>query len=278
MGARIIKLQLKGFMDPFQATEDNDFEFLKSIRRNPIKLNSFGYTPLEWAYLLGRSKAAGILETRTPKMLKIDLGQGIKKIAPSEFPHFFEVEYYSHLQFESVSQLNQKLREAPWMIAYTPVGRPLRVDGEKYRLELNTGYVADSVIKWIDEDIGYGLYAGIDFFPGTYIGEYVGKVREIQRLNKDLNSYCFHYPTRFFSWNYTVIDSIEQGNETRFINHSDTPNLQPRWLLDRGLMHLVFFSNTFIPKGTQLTFNYGRDFWRNRGSFVRIKESERIKL
>lgn len=261
-------------MNPFYAIENDDFETLKIIRKDPENFqqrNSYGYTPLEWAYLLGRSKAAGMLETRTAKMLKIDLGQGIKKITPSEFPHFFEIPYYPHLQFQSPLQLCKKLHEAPWLISYTPVGRDLRKDGEKYRLELSTGYVADTVIKWIDEEIGYGLFAGIDFFPGTYIAEYVGKVREIERLNKDLNSYCFHYPTRFFSWNYTVIDSIDQGNETRFINHSNTPNLRPRWLLDRGLLHLVFFSDAYIAKGTQLTFNYGKDFWRNRGDVIQIK-------
>jgi ankyrin repeat protein len=260
-------------MDPFSSIEHDDYNALKIIKHDPSlcqQINRYGYTPLEWAYLLGKTKAAGLLETRTPKMLKIDLGEGIKKITPSEFPHFFEVSYYPHLQFNSPKFLEQKLHEAPWMIVNTPVGYAIRQDGIKYRLEIGTGYVADTVIKWIDDEIGYGLFAGIDYFPNTYIAEYTGIVRQIQRLHKDLNSYCFHYPTRCFSWNYTVIDSINQGNESRFINHSDTPNLQPRWLYDRGLMHLTFFSNQFIPKGTQLTFNYGKDFWKHRSGKVEL--------
>lgn len=256
------------FVDPFFAVETDAFDALKELKKEDPSLlqntNSYGYTPLEWAYLLGKSKAAGILETRTPKMLKIDLGDGILKIAPSEFLHYFDVNYYPHLQFETPPFLCQKLQEAPWFIAYTPVGSQIRQDGLTYRPELSTGYVANTVIKWIDDEIGYGLFAGIDFLPGTYIGEYAGNVRQVNRRTDELNSYCFHYPTRWFSRNYTVIDAISEGNETRFLNHSYTPNLQPRWLYDRGLMHLTFFAATFIPKGTQLTFNYGKDFWKNR--------------
>lgn len=260
-------------MDPFTAIENDDFDSLKAFKKqgvSSLSKNRFGYTPLEWAYLLGRSKAAGILETRTPKLLKIDLGDGLKKIDPSEFSHFFEAHYYPHLHFKTPQFLHQKLREAPLLISYTPVGYGVRKDGKKYRQEIATGYVADTVIRWIDEEIGYGLFAGVDFREGDYIGEYTGNVRQVKRLYKDLNSYCFHYPTRWFSWNYTVIDSIDQGNETRFINHSEMPNLQPRWLYDRGLMHLVFIAAKFIPKGTQLTFNYGKDFWETRPGGTRI--------
>jgi len=254
-------------MNLFFAIENDDFEYLKKARKDlkvSILTNSFGYTPLEWAYLLGKSKAAGILETRTPKMLKIDLGEGIKKIVPSEFSHFFETVYYPHLAFQSPEQLLQKLRESPWLITYTALGKTIREEGLKYQAEIATGYVADTVIKWIDDEIGYGLFAGVDFFPNTYIAEYVGEIRQIQRFRKNLNSYCFHYPTRFFSWNYTVIDALYKSNESRFINHSDMPNLQPRWLYDRGLLHLALFSSSFIPKGTQLTFNYGKDYWEDR--------------
>lgn len=254
-------------MNLFLAIENDDLEAIKAFKRHEdpsLLTNAFGYTPLEWAYLLGRSKAAGILTTRTPKMLKIDLGDGVIKIDPSEFFHFFEAHYYPHLQFDTPEFLQQKLCEAPLLMVYSPVGYGVRKEGVKYRQELSTGYVADTVIKWIDDEIGYGLFAGIDFMEGDYIGEYTGKVRQVQRLHKDLNSYCFHYPTKWFSWNYTVIDSIDQGNETRFINHSNSPNLQPRWFYDRGLMHLAFFAAKFIPKGAQLTFNYGKDFWRNR--------------
>ncbi len=259
-------------MTPFLAIERDDFDSLKAYKKENSFLdcvNSYGYTPLEWAYLLGNKKAAAFLDPRTPKNLKIDLGEGIKKIAPSEFYHFFETHYYPHLQFDSLPSLQKKLNEAPIWIAYTPVGYTLRRDGKKYRQEIGSGYVADTIIRWIDEDIGYGLFAGKDLLEGEYIAAYTGKVREIDPIHKDINSYCFHYPTRWLAKNYTVIDSLQQGNETRFINHSNQPNLETRWIYDRGLMHLCFFAVKFIPKGTQLTFNYGKDFWKSRPGEVR---------
>jgi hypothetical protein len=259
-------------MDPFLAIETNDFEAIKAFKKQDLAIelnNSYGYSPLEWAYLLGNKKAAALLDPRTPRNLKIDLGEGVKKIAPSEFYHFVEAYHYPHLQFDSLKSLQKKLGEAPIWIAYTPVGYTLRKEGKKYRQEIASGYVADTVIRWIDEEIGYGLFAGKDILEGEYIAEYTGEVREIDLLHKDLNSYCFHYPTRWWAKNYTVIDALRQGNETRFINHSSHPNIEPRWLYDRGLMHLVFFASKFIPKGTQLTFNYGKDFWKTRPGEVR---------
>lgn len=262
------------FNNLLAAIEQDDFEAIKEIKKHHPSLNTpihYGFTPLEWAYLLGKSKAAGILETRTPKMIKIDLGEGVQKINPSEFPHFFQARYFPHLEFESRGLFEKVRADAPLYLRWSPLGAEVCAEGKQYREEISVGYFADTVIRWIDDDLGYGLFAGIDFIEGDYIGEYTGKVRRIVRSKKDLNPYCVHYPTKFFSWNYTLIDAQDQGNESRFINHSSTPNLTPHWVYDRGLMHLVLKANRFISKGTQLTIDYGKDFWRNRPEMREIR-------
>jgi SET domain-containing protein len=61
-----------------------------------------------------------------------------------------------------------------------------------------------------------------------------------------------------------VIDAEEKGNFTRFINHSDEPNLTSRWIVVDGIYHVILFANQLIPKGTQLTYDYGPNYWSQR--------------
>ena len=134
----------------------------------------------------------------------------------------------------------------------------------KHSLALTIDFVANVSIRWIDDDVGYGVFAEEDFEAGTYIGEYTGQVRTLNRWRPDSNAYCLQYPTRLFSWKYFIIDAFKEGNETRFINHNDVPNLQLSCAVDRGLSHLIFFTNRKVKKGEELTFDYGPDFWRHR--------------
>ncbi len=61
-----------------------------------------------------------------------------------------------------------------------------------------------------------------------------------------------------------MIDAALGGNELRFANHSSKPNITPYCLVRNRLLHLVLFTNQKVAKNTQLTFNYGKDFWRKR--------------
>ncbi|MCB1119884.1 MAG: SET domain-containing protein-lysine N-methyltransferase, partial [Chlamydiia bacterium] len=97
---------------------------------------------------------------------------------------------------------------------------------------------------------------------GDFIGAYTGLVHTL--TEQEQNPYCFHYPTTFFFSQVLAIDAAKEGNLLRFLNHSNTPNLQPAWGMDRNLLHLTFFTNRPIEKGEQLTFNYGPHFWRHR--------------
>ena len=71
-------------------------------------------------------------------------------------------------------------------------------------------------------------------------------------------------PTKFWSLQYFVMDAQNAGNELRFANHSDTPNIRPFCLIDRGLVHIGFFALRQIEVGEELTFDYGRAYWKYR--------------
>ena len=228
--------------------------------------NSWGFTPLELAQFLGKKECMEILNPIPAYKIHVRLkGENIAcDLSSDEFQKVFGVVYCSTLRFESYPLLKEVLRNCPWILRKSSFGQENRELGNLYREQLSTGFTADLAIKWINERIGYGLFASEDIHEGAFVGEYTGQVRRLFRWHPDANAYCFHYPTRFWSWKYFAIDSWKEGNAMRFINHSDQPNLQPMCLVDRGLLHHVFFAKRQIKQGYQLTFDYGEDYWMKR--------------
>lgn len=227
---------------------------------------SLGFTPLELAQLLDNQKLVKILKPGQPKKIIKVMHEGDTELLKYDLDHLrrvLGVRYLSHLKFSDYDQLKEVINQCPFMLR-TWIGNENRELGEKYRQQLVEGFIADVTIKWIDDEMGYGVFANQDLPEGTYIGEYTGLVRHLIRGQQDYNAYSFHYPTRFWSWNYFIIDAMHEGNELRFLNHSNQTNLKPMCLVDRGLLHMAFLTNQSITAGTELTFDYGIDYWRHR--------------
>jgi SET domain-containing protein len=223
------------------------------------------FTPSELSMFLNSQQT----EKNTSRTIKVlpktySFESQMQKWNPSQFENYFGINYASHLHFDNLNILKNVIRNCPWILRSSKWGEEHRQLALKHKKELNTGFVANVSIRWIDDDFGYGVFAEEDFEENTYIGEYTGQIRTLSRWRPDSNAYCFQYPTRFLSWNYYIIDAFKEGNEMRFVNHSQEPNLQPSCLVDRGLSHLVFFTNQKIKKDEELTFDYGPDYWRHR--------------
>jgi len=138
--------------------------------------------------------------------------------------------------------------------------------GRHFRDKIEVSYLVASSVRWLGREVGRGLFAEEDIEKGAYVGEYTGIVRrnDIRRYLEPLNNYCFKYPVDRF-----VIDAT-QGHLTRFINHSANPNLTPVYAFLEGHYHLIFIANQYISKGTQLTYDYGQNYWHLRGKPVFI--------
>lgn len=255
--------------------EENDSVLRELISAHPNsvqEVDADGFTAFELACFLDKQRAIAILnplylERKIPVIPKGS--NKIKVLSVEQFRELFDVNYISHLKFPNYAVFKEVLGECP-LILRTRIGDENRQLAERYRKEIISGSHTDLIIRWIDPEMGYGLFAARDLPIGTYVCEYAGVVRLISRFNPDQNEYCFHYPTKFWSWNYCVVDAQSEGNEARFINHNDQPNLQPICLLDRGILHLAFVTSRAVSFGEELTFNYGEDYWRKR---EKIKES-----
>lgn len=118
------------------------------------------------------------------------------------------------------------------------------------------------IISWINSTLGYGVFAGEEMGEGTVIGAYFGEIVLSKAIRP--NDYVFGYRTPQFSTPFHI-DAGKQGGITRFINHSESPNLEVVPVLLDGLLHLFFLSLCPIEKGRQLTISYGSSYWKARG-------------
>ncbi len=133
-----------------------------------------------------------------------------------------------------------------------------------YNSELLEGFTHPNLeIKWVNEKIGYGVFAKTSIAKGRLIGEYLGVVRQRRWwIRQTDDSYAFQYPTA--SWRSIYIDAECSGNITRFINHSAKPNLETMALFAGEMLHIVLISILPIDAGEQLSYDYGESYWKSR--------------
>lgn len=240
-----------------QAVLKEDLATLRLMREDSSlkkEKDNDGYTAIELARYLDRIQCLKVLREWNPSKLKVCLrNDPTAQIELNEagIAELLGFHYVPTLVFQTYDFFLETLANCPLTFKfhrkYLPFSPP------------------DVVVKWIDETVGYGLFSEGSIPKGTIIGEYAGKVRRLYPEKPDPNGYCAHYPTKWWSrGTYTVIDAETEGNELRFINHNDKPNLKSAWAYDRGLMHLLFIVKQDISPGTQLTINYGPDYWQFR--------------
>jgi hypothetical protein len=135
--------------------------------------------------------------------------------------------------------------------------------GSYFKKELTEGHKPGVVIRWIDPQIGWGVFAARDFKKREFIAEYAGQVRKKQKADAK-NAYCFEYILApGFTTPYNI-DARDQGGLGRYLNHSPTPNLLSALATYQNISHVIFCTKEPIAKGTQLCYDYGPDYWSKR--------------
>ena len=103
---------------------------------------------------------------------------------------------------------------------------------------------------------GLGVFAGEDIEWGRRIidfeGQYISK-KEVARRWRYYKSVGYFCLLEFGDG--SGIDGMVGGNESRFINHSEKPNVAAI----REDRRIVFYSLDDIAKNEELTFDYGFD-------------------
>ena len=136
--------------------------------------------------------------------------------------------------------------------------------GAHFSKEVERGVHPDFSIRYIDPVLGYGVFAEEEIPKGGYIGEYTGMIRKRRRGSDKKNDYCFEYTIGDWVYNPFIIDAKEEGNMTRYMNHSEEPNVESLSVFVQGLMHIIFVAEKPIAPGDQLCYHYGDIFWKKR--------------
>lgn len=188
----------------------------------------------------------------------------VYKIFIRELEQRLEIKYLNSLIFE-----REKYRERVIKKAKKYLKRPGLKQMNSWTLALHKRAMEQPqkdffYIRWINNCLGYGVFAAQDIPALCYIGEYAGMLRKRHFRKDRFNNYIFGYVVAGKGTSY-IIDAKEQGNFTRFINHNGIhPNLTSRWVIKDQITHIIFFANKLILKGQQLTYDYGDCYWRSR--------------
>lgn len=135
---------------------------------------------------------------------------------------------------------------------------------------IENSYMAPVYIRRIDQKVGYGLFAGTEIEKDAFIGEYTGVIQEAEEAaGRELAEGGFESD---YSWYY--LEEIEQapnleingrfeGNELRYVNHSNSPNIDVEHVLIDGYWIIFFKASRKIKADEQLLISYGEAYWED---------------
>jgi hypothetical protein len=175
----------------------------------------------------------------------------------------FNFRYIEGLKFQKLTHLNWVSKECDKCLLEENLRKQNSWKTHLYGVDFAHKRVPKVYVKWINSLVGYGLFALEDIPAYTWIGEYTGVIRKRNRHLDQYNNYIFGYVVANKETPF-VIDAQNQGNYTRFINHSDEPNLRSTWLVLDHLGHVILVAHKKILKHTQITYDYGVDYWKKR--------------
>eukprot|EP01091_Cochliopodium_minus_P005847 TRINITY_DN15744_c0_g1_i1.p1 TRINITY_DN15744_c0_g1~~TRINITY_DN15744_c0_g1_i1.p1 ORF type:complete len:191 (+),score=32.26 TRINITY_DN15744_c0_g1_i1:36-608(+) len=115
------------------------------------------------------------------------------------------------------------------------------------------------ILKFINEKIGFGVFALKDIRPDSFICRYGGKLKELNKITCKNNS---NYEIQTCYDQY-VIDGKKYRSIGGFINHSSNANVELSQFVYEGIPVCIFYSNKEIKEGTQLLFDYGFNYATN---------------
>lgn len=271
------------FLTQIAATSDNQSILHLAVRddqldcilllRNETSLlerrNRFGLTPLELALYLHKQKTAATL---TGKPCRCDfLIQSNVEFEKNDHLESLNIEYLAQPIFESWDPFDEILTHTQKAKNDEIISSERIWMGVYYDKEIQQSLHPRMRVRWINNEIGFGVFAAERILPCSYIGEYTGVIQERKSKHIKESNYCIRYTSWPMGKRQYVIDAENMGNFTRFINHSDTPNISLIGAYWRGLPRLIFLSMKEIPQGTQLAFDYGKTFWKQSPHRTKIK-------
>lgn len=251
------------------AVIEDKLELLEELKPKALRLdarNEEGLKPVDLALYLDRTSIAQFLGYKKRETLQIfrNKDQKLHHIPICELEQKLGFKFTDHLHFASYKD---------FLVSRKRAQRILRSDTYKKMNEWVLSMHGKSLqrspdleniyLRHISKQIGYGVFAAKRIPALSFVGEYTGQVQRRPLWKKELGDYVFAYHAAQKSTRF-IVNGEAQGNFTRFINHSEKANLLSRWVVDKGLGRIIFFTKRVIEPHEQLTYDYGDFFWRKR--------------
>jgi hypothetical protein len=247
-----------------QAVVEDKEEEVKRLLERGFKdtQDEWGMTATNLSLLLDRKNA--LLQPQEKKILVYrNSDEKIHPIPIQEFEERLKIRYTDSLIFDSYKTIATVAKKCARKMKKPHLHQMNTWTLALHKKEFEEPREHLFYIKWINRYLGYGVFAAADIPALTYLGEYTGVVKTRNNRKNRFNDYVFSYDLCGKSTRW-CIDAQQRGNFTRFLNHSDYPNLTSRWVIKEGITHIILYSKERIQKGTQLTYCYGPWYWRSR--------------
>ena len=138
---------------------------------------------------------------------------------------------------------------------------------EKFGNKLINQFKANTYIKIVNDQIGYGLFAAESFQADDLIGEYTGIVQEAfhhDPSDKETSwktEYAWDYPDEIPGLPPLEINAREAGGVLRFVNHSFQPNLRIEHTVVGNEWKIFFVADENSEADSELFVDYGDAYW-----------------
>jgi hypothetical protein len=272
-GMDINQIDPKGYTKLHYAViheQDQILAFLLEKGADPSISTASGCTAIRLAEYLGKKQSLKLLAPMAPThsiQFCDKKNQSKQELSVAELEKQIPFIYSTSLQFESLETLNLLQKIASLSDCKKMQERSASSSNEKLLRSIQkpdfSSILRKISIEWVSDDMGFGLFARSAIPSGTYIGEYTGKVRREKTTFS--NSYSFFYASDPIEEGYSYfVDALSEGSYTRFINHSDEPNVSPYLVYYDGLLHQALISTRNIPIGEQIFYDYGPYFWKTQ--------------
>lgn len=119
---------------------------------------------------------------------------------------------------------------------------------QKYAPYVAFDYIAPIYIRWVSNRVGYGLFADKDIRQDAFIMKYGGEVLE----HSHDSTWSWSYPSREGFGDAMDCFSLAAnrcGNEARFSNHGDKPNVRIELVYHNRVWHLVVHCHYGYQRG-----------------------------
>lgn len=165
----------------------------------------------------------------------------------------------SKLQYEKIQKINEEIET---------LGIPANLDLKFINSDVNYGVFLRSEAQMIQKGEVIGIYSGEYEIIGSqqkcdtsYLFSFNGEKIKLRR--EDLDKVTYQQDPCLEDEFFLCINAKEQGNFTRYINHSSlSPNIEPAFFrLPNEKPVVVFVAAKSILPGEQLLYNYGGSYW-----------------